>query len=437
MTPPSTSTGTTAEQVQALQAALYRAAKAAPDRRFYSLWDKVFRDDVLTEAWKQVRRNRGAPGVDHQAIETIENAGVAEFLKEIQMELRGHRYRVPPVRRVYIPKPDGTERPLGIPTVRDRVVQAAVRIVLEPIFEAGFADCSYGYRPGRSAHDAVSAVDKWLNFGMEHVLDADIASFFDSIPHDRLMKTVERRVSDGKVLNLLRRWLRAGVLEEGTVRPTEQGTPQGGVISPLLANIYLDQLDKAMERWGRRPDGWRSAAVVRYADDFVVLSTEPVWNLRRKVQALLTELGLTLKLEKTRVVRADEGFDFLGFRFMKRRATSNRLGRKVRYFPSPRSMQRARERIRERIGPRRLMKTVEDAVRDVNVFLVGWSAYFGHGDAKPQLYGLQDYVKGKMRRFLQRRREAHGGGFRAWPDEYLYRVLRLENIPSRYAGWVK
>lgn len=428
MTPLSSSTGTAAEQVQALQATLCQAAKSAPERRFYSLYDKVYRDDVLLVAWEQVRENRGAAGVDGQTIGEIEAAGVEGFLREIQQELREHRYRVPPVRRVFIPKPDGRQRPLGIPTVRDRVVQQAVRLVLEPIFEAGFSDRSYGYRPSRSARDATLAISKWLNFGLEHVLDADIASFFDSIPHDPLMKRVERRIADGSILSLLRRWLRAGVLQEGEVHPTAQGTPQGGVISPLLANIYLDQLDKAFEGWGVTERGPREAALVRYADDFVILSQAPVWGLRRKVHRQLQEMGLELKLEKTRVVKAEEGFDFLGFRFVKVPVKKHRRGRVILFSPTSKSVQRAKEEVRERLGRGQMSEPVEEVVRRVNWFLRGWSNYFRHSNASRAFKLVQEYVNEKLRRFLQRRRQKRGQGFHRWTEAYLYAVLKLENI---------
>lgn len=430
MTPLASAIGTATEQVQALQAALCLAAKSAPERRFYSLYDKVYRDDVLLVAWEKVRQNRGAAGMDGQTIGGIEAAGVEGFLRAIQQELREHRYWVPPVRRVFIPKADGKQRPLGIPTVRDRVVQQAVRLVLEPIFEAGFSDCSYGYRPNRSARDATLAIRKWLNFGLERVLDADIASFFDSIPHEPLMRRVERRIADGRILHLLRRWLRAGVLQQGQVRPTEEGTPQGGVISPLLANIYLDQLDKAFVGWGTTEYGPQAAVLVRYADDFVLLSRAPVWGLRRKVHRQLQEMGLELKLEKTRVVKAEEGFDFLGFRFVKVPAKQRRKGRVILFFPTPRSVQRAREKVRERLGRPQLSEPVEEVVRGVNRFLRGWSAYFRHSNASRAFKSVQWHVNERLRRFLQRRRQKRGQGFHRWTDAYLYGVLKLENIAT-------
>jgi RNA-directed DNA polymerase len=418
------------ERVQALQAKLYRTAKDQPDLRFYSLWDKVTREDVLMVAWDEVRRNKGASGVDGQTIEEIVSYGERRFLEELREELRRKAYRAQPVRRVYIPKADGrSRRPLGIPTVRDRVVQAAVRLVIEPIFEAGFSDCSYGYRPGRSARDASMAIWKWLNFGLEHVLDADIASFFDSIPHDRLMECVQHRIVDGNVLRLIRAWLRAGVLEEGEVRPTELGTPQGGVISPLLANIYLDQFDKAFEALGLGTRGPREARLVRYADDLVVLSVKPVDVIHGNAEDILKELGLTLKKEKTREVSAEEGFDFLGFRFQRRYSKRNRK-RITLFFPTQKAEKRARETIRTLVGGHTLQTKPAEVIRRMNRFLVGWTNYYRHANSSKAFRRLQEYSNQRVRRYLQRRRAKSGNGWRSYPSNYLYDTLGLEKIAS-------
>ena len=416
------------ESVQALQAKLYRAAKDQPDLRFRSLWDKVMREDVLLVAWDEVRQNKGAPGVDNQTIEEILIYGVERFLEELREELRQKSYRTLPVRRVYILKADGkSKRPLGIPAIRDRVTQAAVRLVIEPIFEAGFLDCSYGFRPGRSTKDASVAIRKWLNFGLEHVLDADIAAFFDSIPHDRLMKRVERRIADMGVLRLIRAWLRAGVLEDGKVRPTEQGTPQGGVISPLLANIYLDQFDKAFEGLGLGKKGRKQAKLVRYSDDFVILSAEPVWTIRRKVHAILQELGLSLKMEKTRVVKAEEGFDFLGFRCV--RKNSEQHGKRITLiFPTKKAEERAREAIRARVGRQTLHEKPPDVIERLNQFLRGWTNYYRHTNAAEAFQRLQDYCNWKVRRYLQRRKERKGAGYQKYTNQFLYEILGLEYI---------
>lgn len=416
------------EKVQALQAKLYRAAKDQPNLRFRSLWDKVMREDVLLVAWSEVRSNKGAPGIDDQTIGEILHKGVGPFLRGIQEELRRKEYRVLPVRRVYIPKADGKgERPLGIPTVRDRVVQAAVRIVIEPIFEAGFLDCSFGYRPGRSAKDASEEIRKWLTFGLENILDADIAKFFDSIPHDRLIRCVEKRIVDGGVLSLIRAWLRAGVLEDGLVRPTELGTPQGGVISPLLANIYLDQFDKAFVDLGLCKKGPNEARLVRYADDLVILSAKPVWNIRRKVQAILQEMGLSLQMEKTRVVMAEEGFDFLGFRFLRTNSMKHRK-RITIALPTSKAEKRAREAIRQRVGPHMLYKKPCEVVENLNNFLRGWTNYYRHINASKAFGRLQAYCNWKICRYLQRRKGHKGAGVGKYPNRYLYGVLKLECI---------
>jgi group II intron reverse transcriptase/maturase len=417
------------ERVQALQVKLYRAAKDQQNLRFYSLWDKVNRDEVLIVAWNEVRQNRGAPGVDAQTIDEIEkHVGVDKYLEEVQNELRRHVYKVLPVRRVYIPKADGkSKRPLGIPTVRDRVVQAAVRLVIEPIFEAGFSDCSYGFRPGRSAKDASVVIRKWLNFGLENVLDADIQSYFDTIPHDGLMNCVGQRIADGSVLRLIRAWLRAGVLEKGEVQPTELGTPQGGVISPLLANIYLDQLDKSFEKLGLCRKGLGEARLVRYADDFVVLCAGPVEPVRIKVQAILEELGLTLKMEKTREVKAEDGLEFLGFRCSRRKSEQHKK-RITLILPSQKSEKRARESIRALVGRHMLHVEPIRVVERLNQFLRGWTNYYKHTNAAQSFQKLQNYCNQKVRRYLQRRKLRKGHGYKAYPNGYLYGVLKLENI---------
>ncbi len=311
---PSGANNTEQDKARELQVKLYLAAKRSPGRRFHALWDRIHRRDVLERAWLKVRENRGAAGVDRTTITQIEQRGVEAFLDELEAELREQRYRPLPVRRVEIPKPGRSERrPLGIPAIKDRVVQAAAKIVLEPLFEADFADCSFGFRPKRSAHQALDAIKREVLRGRRWVIDADIRGFFDALDREILMQLVSERVSDRRVLKLLRAWLRAGVLERQTLLHPETGTPQGGVISPLLANVYLHALDRA---WQRRAG--RLGVLVRYADDLVVVCYEQ-WQAEAalaELRALLADLGLELAEAKTRLVHLDEngeGFDFLGF----------------------------------------------------------------------------------------------------------------------------
>ena len=271
----------TPSRVQELQRKLYRKSKAEPDCRFYTLWDKVCRRDVLEEAWRRVKANKGACGIDGETIATVEAAGVENFLSKLEGDLKTGAYRPMPVRRVWIPKASGGKRPLGIPAVRDRVAQMAVKMVLEPILEADFRGCSYGFRPKRGAHDAVREVVKFLNWGLVSVVDADIRDFFGQIPHDKLLRVVARRIADGRILSVLKAWLSSGVMEEGRMRAQTMGTPQGGVISPLLANVYLNELDAYLEKAGHADKrGW-DAHLVRYADDVVIsIRTKRAWSTR-------------------------------------------------------------------------------------------------------------------------------------------------------------
>jgi group II intron reverse transcriptase/maturase len=395
---------TAADTVQVLQRTLYRSAKADPQRRFHALSDKVYRRDVLEQAWEQVRRNRGAAGVDRQTIAEIEASGVQPFLDELERDLRDTQYRPQPTRRVWIPKP-GTEerRPLSIPAVRDRVVQAAVKLVIEPVFEADFLPCSFGFRPKRSAHDALQVLIDQTWRDRRWVVETDIASCFEAIPHDRLLATVEHRIVDQPLLKLLRAMLRAGVMEDGTRHRSAAGTPQGGVISPLLANVYLHRLDRAWQDGGQ-------GVLVRYADDLVVLCR----TAREAQQALdtltqiLADLGLASKAAKTRIVHlreGGEGFDFLGFHHRWVRGKT----RKARHFcflarwPSKQAMQRMRDRIRALTTRSRVGLPLERIVEEINRSLRGWVSYFRYGNSDRALQSIHQYAQLRLALVLAKR----------------------------------
>lgn len=382
------------DSVRALQHGLYRAAKADPGRRFHALSDKIFRRDVLWRAWVAVRRNSGAPGIDRITLADVEEYGVSRLLDELAADLRDGRWRPLPARRVFIPKPGSVEqRPLSIPTVRDRIVQAAMKIVLEPVFEADMLPCSFGFRPRRGAHDALQVLidESWR--GRRWVVETDIANCFEAIPHEKLMQAVQERICDQAVLKLLRAMLRAGVMEDGQVRRPVTGTPQGGVVSPLLANVYLHRIDRV---WDVREHG----VLVRYADDALVMckSRAQAEAALARLTALLADLGLEPKAAKTRIVHlavGGSGFDFLGFHHRLVRSDGRRTGKHVVFlarWPSDKAMQHARDRIRELTDRSRLLLPVEVIVEDVNRFVRGWAAYFRFGNSAHHFDKIKAYM---------------------------------------------
>ena len=401
------------EKVRELQRTLYRAAKAEPGRRFHALYDKVHRRDVVEQAWGQVRRNRGAAGIDRITLETVEQYGVSRLLDELVADLREERYRPLPARRVWIPKPGSTDkRPLAIPAIRDRIVQAALKTVIEPLFEADFRPVSFGFRPKRAAHDALQVLldESWR--GRRWVVESDVANCFEAIPHDRLMSAVEERVCDRKVLKLVWSFLRSGVMEDGTVRRAATGTPQGGVVSPLLCNVYLNWLDRAWETTG-------TGVLVRYADDLVVMchSQAEAEQALARLTAILAELGLQPKAAKTRIVHlveGGEGLDFLGFHHRLVRARGRRGTRRVVFlarWPSRRASQHARERVRELTARSRLLVPLEDVVQDVNAFLRGWAAYFRIGNSARAFDKIMTFAVDRVALFvakLHRRSRSYG-----------------------------
>jgi RNA-directed DNA polymerase len=401
------------EKLFTLRQKLYLKAKREPRFRFYALYDRIYRLDVLEAAWTAVARNEGAPGVDGITIEEIatQPGGPQQLVAELQQELRAKTYQPRAVRRTYIPKPDGRLRPLGIPTVRDRVVQTAALLILEPIFEADFLDCSHGYRPARSAHDALAEIDHNLWRGYRAIYDADLQAYFDTIPHDPLMKCVERRVTDRSVLHLLRQWLTVPVEERDEDGRTKisrpaSGTPQGGVISPLLANLYLHWFDVRFHRDG--PGSWAKAHLVRYADDFVIMARYIGPRITEWVEETVEDwLGLTINRNKTRVIeltpQCETGLNFLGYTFGYEWGHTDRTRRYFTVTPSAKAVALRRAKLRESTDSRRCHVPLSELIETINQQLRGWSNYFSYGFTRWAYRNLNAYVIDRLTIHLRRR----------------------------------
>ena len=383
------------EKVRQLQNKLYLTAKKCGSRRFHALYDKVYRDDVLYEAWKRVKANKGSNGIDGIAIEDIEAKGVERYLTRIQSELKSGTYRPLPVRRVMIPKPDGSQRPLGIPCVKDRIVQMATKIAIEPVFEADFKDCSYGFRPKRSAKQALEVVRKACNNKGYYVVDADIEKFFDNVNQDKLMTLIELRISDRRILKLIRQWLKSGVLNGNILEISELGTSQGSVISPLLANIYLNTLDRLWEKYGLT-----HGILVRYADDTVIIckNKKSANHALTLLQYIMGKLDLKLHPVKTKIVcmwDGKEGFDFLGMQH-RRMTTETRQGNRFQetyQYPSRKAMKKMKTAIKSNVNSRSLLvASEEDLIKNLNPKITGWKNYYTTKTSDKWMQALDWYI---------------------------------------------
>jgi RNA-directed DNA polymerase len=426
-------------KVREFQQKLHRSAKADKSRRFHQLFDKVWAPWLLTVAWQKVRSNKGAAGPDGVTIEQVDADGAQSLLEVLSRELREKTYRTGPIRRVYIPKANGKLRPLGIPNVRDRIVQAAAVLVLEPIFEADLPDSAYGFRPGRNAHQALKAVSMWLAYGYTDVVDADLEAYFDTIPHDNLLKLIAERIVDRGILWLISQWLKAPVIEPTDPsgsggRKSDCGTPQGGVISPLLANIYHACIPRIWLQW--RETKRLDSRLVSYADDFVIL-LKPGRGAHalQVLEGVCARLSLKLSPHKTRVVQAEEeSFQFLGFEI--RKALNPKSGKRwSRISPSGKSEQRLRERLREILNRHTARLPITWAVDEANAVLRGWKEYFYFGSPQMAMRRLNHFAEQRLRKWLTRRHNRRGQGFGRYTHQALHERYGLYRLPTCRPGW--
>lgn len=434
----------TPEAIRTLQRKLYTKAKQEPAYRFYALYDKVWRADILRHAYRLVRANKGSPGIDGIDFEDIEQKiGIDTFLSELAQDLKGKTYRAQPVRRVMIPKADGSMRPLGIPTIRDRVAQMAMKTVVEPIFEADFCATSYGFRPRKSAHDAINDISKSLHQGYTQVIDADLSKYFDSIPHAKLLAAIAERIADGAILHLIKLWLKVPVIGEdkdgarrnvGGGKANSKGTPQGGVASPLLANCYLHLLDRIWER--HRLDRKLGARIVRYADDFVVLCKGKTDAPLAVIRRVLDRLELTLNESKTHIVDARQtSFAFLGFEI--RVSKSWKSGKRyTQVCPSPKALAKIKARIKQLTARERTPIPLDDIVGSMNTTLRGWTSYFHYGNSSNAMEKVRTHAEERLRTHLMKRHKVkdRGIGLGRFPSQQLYTRYGLYKVPTT-AGW--
>lgn len=426
--------------VRQLQRTLYRKAKQDQEVKFYSLYDKVYREDVLWEAWRQVKANQGAPGVDGESIEAIVSSGrEGEMISRLQDALRAKSYRFQPVRRVDIPKPKGGTRPLGIATIEDRVVQTAMKLILEPIFEADFHDCSYGYRPKRDAKMASLAVRADLYRQAWGVVELDFQSYFTTIPHEKLLRLIRSRVVDGSMLRIIKQSLTVAVAYQGKIETTRIGVPQGSPISPLYSNIYLNLLDQVWHKRGY-PEKF-GATLHRYADDGILVCRTSALSALEALEGIVRRMGLMVNREKTRITKLTEGFDFLGYHFVKRRSPNT--GKNVIYiFPSKEAQRNIRRRIKYSTK-RRAPLCLCEFVGQINQAVRGWVNYYTHTNASQAFRALQRFINIRFRRYLTYRSKGRGFGWRRFPNKRLYALgiiyigsglIRYPSAPAHALG---